>query len=629
MTKENKNIEQLLEHLSSAEADVREDAAANLVGITDEKLLPALVPALVKGLLDQHPGVKYFAKKALAAIQKEHGDIAALLKKIESDKKNAAEAGSKKSGAIGAASAKAVDVNATVRVAPAASGTGISSETAGMPSADSTVRIGRTGSEKSKTAAVPVETADNKADEVIPAPHAEDIAAAETKVNSGVSAEAAAVPLKPIDDAARAEINKIQIFIDNLDKSQIQNFITRLKTEENPYIKATLISAVGRLGSRANAELLFPFLSDQDTRVVANTVEALENLGNSKCIEPLIKIISHPDNRVRANVVKAIWKFASSNEMACRVIMDKLREMMFSAKPQMRESAIYVLSEIATEEALELLNITLNDKVDSIREKASEALQKAQAKFERNKAEAQEKESVSSTAEKEIVEDEEEAPIPSKKNTAAQAKKSVPLVAPKAKPQPVIKAQPAVLAKQNSGGNAVLIFTLVLLLIIGGGAGYWFGYEGRDFDSLIRLVTGENAPINENSSGSDNLKNPDGKPDMPAGETAEKTELPEKNTPAKSFSVKQQLDVAGEYLQSNFYNTAITEYSRILKIQPNNQEAKSGLLEAQYRFAEAYYNIGFYEKAKIEFEKTIKIDEKDTKFSAKAKELIGKIEKIK
>ncbi|HOD42452.1 MAG TPA: HEAT repeat domain-containing protein, partial [Candidatus Wallbacteria bacterium] len=72
MTDKNVDINLLLKRLKDPNDEVREEAASGLVGVLDKRIVPALIKSLET---DENPGVKYFIKKSLSLIQKEHGDI--------------------------------------------------------------------------------------------------------------------------------------------------------------------------------------------------------------------------------------------------------------------------------------------------------------------------------------------------------------------------------------------------------------------------------------------------------------------------------------------------------------------------------------------------------------------------
>ncbi|HPG57240.1 MAG TPA: HEAT repeat domain-containing protein, partial [Candidatus Wallbacteria bacterium] len=502
MTDKNVDINLLLKRLKDPNDEVREEAASGLVGVLDKRIVPALIKSLET---DENPGVKYFIKKSLSLIQKEHGDIKKIveeLSKADTAKAPAAAAAAPE-GPQAVIQAKAEDMPEDSRDAvntilrrikqkdetlvnealeqltaeedPYIKATYISAigrlgdqtnmadiisflsdpdfrviantvealERLGNPQcvealvklishSDNRVRanvikalwkftasnlsINRHVIDKLKQmiesesadmceSAIFVlsEIADEEAIDILDKAAYGDNAEISAKASAALEkakntyaerksqssdetyidgvieklSRGSADSSKGIDEATRAKIDEIQSYIDAGDKQKLPLVLKGLAAEKNPFIRATLVSAVGRLGGRTEMDALLPFIKDADARVVANVVQALESIGNPRCVEHIVKLVAHPDNRVRANTVKAIWKYAHTNVTANRIVMERLKEMMFSTKNQMRESAIFVLSEIGDDEGIDLLSIAANDKSPEIKSKAEAALANA------------------------------------------------------------------------------------------------------------------------------------------------------------------------------------------------------------------------------------------------------------
>lgn len=434
-----------------------------------------------------------------------------------------------------------------------------------------------------------------------------------------IDAGAALEPAKVIDDATRKEIDKIQKLIDDGDSSSLDELVNRLASEKNTFIKATLVSAVGKLGGRDNMEAVIGFLNDEDTRVVANTAEALENLGNSKCVEELIKHINHNDNRVRANVVKAIWKYAQSNMSANRVILARLKTMMFSSKAQMRESALYVLGEIASDEAVELITIAVSDKVESVQQKAKEALERAEAK--RN---------------------EKPAPAAAKTQSFSEAKKKTTQSpgAPKTQgPQKSVSTAPLPQAPKTAGAPVrrmslfkllfILMFFFVLSLA-GGFSIYWFVMEGKDYQQLETAVKEIIQQFSNPEGGGETVSAPASSQQttpagqQPGGETAPK---PPEEIKKQAFTINDQVDMAKQYLNEGHFSEVITSLAKSAAKYPQNADLKKVLLDAYYRRGQSLFNLEIYDAAKLDFTKITELDAGGG-YSQKAQSYIDKISKF-
>ncbi len=458
-----------------------------------------------------------------------------------------------------------------------------------------------------------------------------EISEALSSGDSGVAAE----PVKMIDEATRKEIERIQKLIDANDSSSLDQLIKRLATEKNTFIKATLISAVGRLGGRENMEAVLGFLKDEDMRVVANTAEALENLGNAKCIEELIKHINHVDNRVRANVVKAVWKYAQSNMSAGRLILARLKTMMFSTKAQMRESALYVLGEIASDEAMELISIAVSDKVESVQQKAREALERAETK-RKEKPEAALK-LQAAKQQPQAAKQPSQAGVPAVKTQ--QASLSSKTTQPKhqtagsasagaASSKQNIKQEQPVLLPSGAPVRRISLFRLLFIMlflfalsIAGGFSIYWFVVEGKDYQQLVTLVKSITQPAETAGDSSQTQADPVA-PAAPEGNPAA---LPP-SAPAPSFTINDQLDQARQYLNEGHFSESINSLSKLVVKNPQNADLKKVLLDSYFKRGQSLFNLEIYEAAKLDFDKIIALDNGGG-YSQKAHSYIDKISK--
>lgn len=181
-------------------------------------------------------------------------------------------------------------------------------------------------------------------------------------------------PAPKIDRGAREQIEAIQAIVEAGDREQVEVLSGQLAIEENRFVRATLIKALGQLGDVRVASLLVPHLKDEDSRVVANTVEALEQIGDPESQVAMLELLTHPDTRVKGNVAKALWTCSRTDTIGSTLILDRLREMLESDKPWYRESAVFVLGRIGTGKALSLVRIALGDADDHIRTLAEEII---------------------------------------------------------------------------------------------------------------------------------------------------------------------------------------------------------------------------------------------------------------
>ena len=447
---------------------------------------------------------------------------------------------------------------------------------------------------------------------------------------------------KTIDEKTRLEIDRIQRLIDSKDASSIESLARQLKNEQNAFIRATLVAAVGKLGTRTNMEDVLPMLEDADTRVAANAAEALELLGNSKCVEELIKHINHSDNRMRANVVKAIWKYAQSNVSANKLIINRLKTMMFSTKTQMRESALYVLGEIANEEAFELISIAVTDKVESVQQKAKEALAHAEEKRRARSKTANEVKGVAAerdSGSKTQLKKQDEA----EKKSDVKAHEKTPV---KSQPQAVVSAAPAAVQSRLAAVKAdqlppavsaqpvkkmsffKFMFFLAFLLSFMGCAAfsvYWFALEGKSYDELVVLVkqyAGTQAPA---PIASDVKAGSASSSQAPADAGAKQPSTAEVK---KEFNINEQMEIAKQYLSEGSYSETISLLTKNLKKYPQNADLKKTLMEAYYKRGQSFFNLEIYDAAKSEFDKILSMDDKSGGYALKAQGFLEKISKI-
>ena len=144
--------------------------------------------------------------------------------------------------------------------------------------------------------------------------------------------------------------------------------VEMLKSEQDPFVIASLVKLVGKYGGPQNIESLSVFLSHEDPRVRANAIEGLELAGTEKIIAYIVPFINDVDNRIRANAVKALSKF-KSDEM-----LEVLGSMIKSEQLWMRDSAIFALQQVASEPAVNLLCSAVMDSEKNISSNAMQAL---------------------------------------------------------------------------------------------------------------------------------------------------------------------------------------------------------------------------------------------------------------
>ena len=132
-----------------------------------------------------------------------------------------------------------------------------------------------------------------------------------------------------------------------------------LDEEDDTWVIASLVKAVGVLGSVSHIPRLQPFLEHDDPRVQANAIEALEAIGDD-CVVPLIiPMLAKQDNRIRANAIKALISYDKEQALST------LEAMALSRKAWQRDSALYCFSIITDYEPSELVIKMLSAETES------------------------------------------------------------------------------------------------------------------------------------------------------------------------------------------------------------------------------------------------------------------------
>lgn len=606
-----KNLEELLQQLASSEEEAREEAASALVGTDDPR---ALMP-LMAAAKDPHPGVKYFAKKALKGLQEKIAEKTGI---ADDEPAPAAEPPAKKP--VEKPAEKPAEKSAPQKPAPAAPPAPPAEE--GALSFDEMFAAMMT-----EPAAPPPP----------PAPAAKAAATAATaqepaEVEPPPAAKSAPVPEKNIADDVREKIAKIQEIAETGNHAKLPALLKLLESESDKFLLATLVKAVGALGDKSHMDPLLPFLADDDPRVAANTVEALERLGNPKCVEQVIKLISHPDNRVRANAMKTVWHYAHNNALANKLIMDRLKEMIFSSKPQMRESAIYVLGEIGSEAALDIVALSANDSIESVRTKAQEAIAKIEAKLAEaptaaarlGRGAARAKPGMTAPKETPAAEEGAEAPAGAEESRPAPAAKAAkPATKAVEKPtaaKPSVRGgddEPVVdIDKSRAGAKAtitvgvsqsaanrnpmqtVMKISVAISLVVALAAGGLVWYTGGDLNQIgipYELFPKIDAP---KTGGEETL--------------------------GMKTGFDQRMKDGRNYLEEGFYEEAIKEFTMALREKPDHPEAKKGIAEARFKRGEEYTNLEIFDRALEEFKDVLKWTPSG-EFAGKAEERIKRL----
>jgi HEAT repeat protein len=151
-------------------------------------------------------------------------------------------------------------------------------------------------------------------------------------------------------------INKI---LKEEDKERYRQLEERLVVEEDNYVKATLILALGRTSQESAVPLMKSFLNHPIPRIRANSIEALASFNKPEYLTEVLLRLDDANNRARANAIIALKKMPYVN------VMEPLRQMACSKDVKDKHSAFYVISEFATQEAAELFLLLAQEPNDN------------------------------------------------------------------------------------------------------------------------------------------------------------------------------------------------------------------------------------------------------------------------
>lgn len=145
-------------------------------------------------------------------------------------------------------------------------------------------------------------------------------------------------------------------------------YIANLYEEEDEFVIATLLQAVGEVGDSTVIKSLSRFLKHGSDRVRANAVEALGKVGGDmipKLVSPLLDDSNH---RVRICAVRVLWTAGD------RDVLDKLKWMLKSELPSDRISAAFMLGLIDDPVTVPVLVKAIDDEDEGVRKKILENL---------------------------------------------------------------------------------------------------------------------------------------------------------------------------------------------------------------------------------------------------------------
>ncbi|MBI4869784.1 MAG: HEAT repeat domain-containing protein [Candidatus Wallbacteria bacterium] len=144
--------------------------------------------------------------------------------------------------------------------------------------------------------------------------------------------------------------------------------LARLPQESDPQVLASLLLAIGRLGSQKELPVLARFVQHPDPRVRANVIEALYCLDTPVSLPLIVPFLEDADNRVRANAAIALKR------LGVDTALEVVRKMVASPHLWMRASGVYALGLFDADVARPILEGCLGDSSPVVRQKAEQAV---------------------------------------------------------------------------------------------------------------------------------------------------------------------------------------------------------------------------------------------------------------
>lgn len=155
--------------------------------------------------------------------------------------------------------------------------------------------------------------------------------------------------------------------------------VIALRAETDPFKIGQLLTSIGQSADSTLIPIIQAYLDDENPRVRAGAIEALENIGNPEVAQMIMPFLKDEDNRVKGNAAKFLWRYSPDD------VFDEMRDMLSSGKEWEEASALYVLSSIETNRKDELLAIATKSVNPDIRKKAMAMLEKEQSRLESSK----------------------------------------------------------------------------------------------------------------------------------------------------------------------------------------------------------------------------------------------------
>lgn len=152
------------------------------------------------------------------------------------------------------------------------------------------------------------------------------------------------------------EINKI---VNEALSERYRELEERLVVEEDNFVCASLILALGRVGQESAVNLIKSFLKSSVPRLRANAIEALASFSKVEYLPEVLLHLNDSNNRARANAILALSKMPYVN------VYQALEEMVSSDQKLDLQSAFYVITELNDDPSRALLETVIQNCADA------------------------------------------------------------------------------------------------------------------------------------------------------------------------------------------------------------------------------------------------------------------------
>jgi HEAT repeat protein len=125
----------------------------------------------------------------------------------------------------------------------------------------------------------------------------------------------------------------------------LDHFRRLLMSQQNKFIKATLIKTVGKLKVQRTISILEPFLKDYDPRVRANCIEALTGFRDPIIFDMVSPLLNDPDERVKNNGYRLLADtFPIQTKSRLMDMLQESRSYTRTVRAELFESANFILA---------------------------------------------------------------------------------------------------------------------------------------------------------------------------------------------------------------------------------------------------------------------------------------------